>query len=162
MRHVFCCNGRGFTWRQPLKIQDCIPVGCVPPARWPYLGGVLSPRGGVPAQGGVPAWGEYLPRGVPGQGEVPAQGGVCPWGSTCPGGVPAWGEYLPGGCLPRGVPAQVLPPVNRILDTRLWKYYLAGGKHYAQWEMLRLISLQLNITIYFRKYTSSTPILNVC
>ena len=112
------------------------------------LGGVYLPEWGVPArgvylpgrgctcqrgvgctcQGGVPAWGVYLPRGVPGRGctcwggtcqrghRVPARGGC-----TCPGGVPAqegylakkkrggrctcwgggctcWGVYLPGGC----------------------------------------------------------------
>ena len=59
----------------------------------------------------------------------------CSGGCTCPGsvGVPARGVYLPGGVylpsgvvylprgvvyLPGGVPAQVPPPVDRILDTR--------------------------------------------
>ena len=58
---------------------------------------------------GVPAWGVYLLRGC-----------------TC------WGMYLPGGCvyLPEGgyLPGY-LPgtptPVNRILNTRYLKYYLA-------------------------------------
>ena len=40
---------------------------------------------------------------------------------------PACCPYLPACTAPRpgGVPAQVLPPVNRILDTRYWKYHLA-------------------------------------
>ena len=74
--------------------------------------------GGVPAQGvparGVPAHGVYLPGGVPARG-VPARVVCACQGGTCPGG------YLPGGYLPRGylrggVPAQVLPPVNRMTD----------------------------------------------
>ena len=64
-------------------------------------------RGGVPAWGyllgGVPARGVYLPGGCTCLGGVPAQGGVPAWGCTCPG----------------------TPTVNRILDTRHWKYYLS-------------------------------------
>ena len=45
--------------------------------------------------------GVYLSRWVPAQGEC-----TCPGGCTCLGDVPA------GGC------TQVLPPVDRILDTR--------------------------------------------
>ena len=39
--------------------QECIQVGCVPAARWPYAGvcflggGVLSPGEGVPSPGGM-------------------------------------------------------------------------------------------------------------
>ena len=47
----------------------------------------------------------------------------CPYLPACTargGGVPAVGVPARG-----GVPAQVLPPVDRILDTRYWKYYLA-------------------------------------
>ena len=29
--------------------QDCIPVGCVPPSRWPYLPACSAPGGGIPA-----------------------------------------------------------------------------------------------------------------
>ena len=103
-----------------MEVQDCIPVGCVPPARWPYLGrgGVVPAwRGGVhlpggctclgeciclgvvPAQGGVPVQGGVPAGGVPAQG-VPAQGGVPARGCTCQGGVPAR-----GGCT-----CQVPPP----------------------------------------------------
>ena len=94
--------------------QECIPVGCVPPACCPYLPactnleegmylvrGCTWFRGGVPGPGGC-TWsrGMYL---------VP---GPCTW---------SWGVYLVlGGYLPR-----YSPPVNRILDTRFWKYYLA-------------------------------------
>ena len=95
--------------------QECIPVGCVPPACCPYLlacnapGGVylhggctcplvahISQHAMLP--GGVPAWGVYLPRGMslPGgvylPGGVPARGCTCQRG-TCPGegGTPAQG-----------------------------------------------------------------------
>ena len=73
-------------WMQ-LK-QDCIPVGCVPPARWPYLPACSAPGGGL-------LWGGCLLRGC-----------------LVLGGIPACSEADP-------------PSVNRILDTRLWKYYLA-------------------------------------
>ena len=89
--------------------------------------------GGVPAQGGVPAWGCTCPGGV-----VPAQGGLpdrgctcwectCPGGCTCPGVYLPRGVYLPGGVpawevyLPRGVPAQVLP-------AHLWTEWQTGAK----------------------------------
>ena len=52
-------------------------------------------------------------------GGVCSQGGVCSWRGVCSRGCP----------LPRGVYPSMHwgrhPPVNRILDTRLWKYYLA-------------------------------------
>ena len=110
--------------------QECIPIGCVPPACWLYLpactapggGGYLPgeylPRGctclgGVPAQVGVPEQGVYLPRGWTCPGGVPAQGVDLPRGCTCPGGGTCLGGYLPGGCTCLGVPAQVLPPPPR-------------------------------------------------
>ena len=83
-----------------ILIQECIPVGCVPAARWPYaevccpgggglpgLGGCLLPGGvclvvGVSAPGG---WGVCLVWGV-----VSAPGGVClVWEGvvSAPGGV---------------------------------------------------------------------------
>ena len=77
--------------------QDCIPVGCVPPARWPYLP-ACSTAGGISALGG----------------------GVCSWGVSDPGigGVCFGGCLLPGGSAPRGIPActEADPPspVNRI------------------------------------------------
>ena len=74
-------------------IQECIPVGCVPPARRPYLpgpGGVYLVPGGVPGPGGC-TWS---------QGGVPGLGG-CTWsrGVYLARGVPAPGGVylLPGG-----------------------------------------------------------------
>ena len=110
--------------------QECIPVGCVPPACWSYpsmhcMAGCVSQhalgRGvsawGVSAQG-VFAWG-YLPRGW-----LP-WGGVCLWSG---GGVSA-GEGLPGGCLPLvhwgGVSQHAMgqaPPL--WTDRHLWKHNL--------------------------------------
>ena len=94
--------------------QDCIPVGCIPSARWPYL----------PACSAL---------GVPGAvGGCLVQGGAClVLGGCLPGpggGVPAWsrgGLPGPGG---RWYPSMYWgspPPVDRILDTRFRKYYLA-------------------------------------
>ena len=62
----------------------------------------------------VPAWGVYLSGGVclPGWG-VPA------WVCTCLGGACAQGCTFLGVYLPRGIPAQVLPPVNRITDKQV-------------------------------------------
>ena len=109
--------------------QECIPVGCVPAARWPYLGGVpglegvyLVLRGAVPGlgwvylvPGGVPgpggctwSWG-----GVPGLGCGPGLGGHT-WSRGVPGlggylvlgGVSALGGFQPGGrLLVGGIPA---------------------------------------------------------
>ena len=89
-----------------LRKQDCIPVGCVPPACCPYLP-VCTVPGGVAclwsrAWGGC-SWGDaYLwSQGVCSWG-VPASGlgGVCSWGACIwSGEVPA---SVPGGggCLP--------------------------------------------------------------
>ena len=90
------------------------PEGCICPEGGTCLGGVHD-QGvyllrDVPAQrvylpGSVPSWGVYLPRGC-----------TCPWWCTCPGRRCT----CRGVCLPR-----YSPPVNRILDTRYWKYYPA-------------------------------------
>ena len=151
-RHVALQVQQFNKWQQHKMKQECIPVGCVTAERLPYpgsggtclvLGGCLLwggctclvPGGGVCSGGGVPAWSQVgggclLGGGVPAwsQGGVPAWS----WGvSALRGGVPAWS---PGGCLLLGGTHLVLggvclvryfpPPVNRILDTRLWKYYL--------------------------------------
>ena len=90
-------------------LKDCIPVGCVPPARRPYLPG--------PGVGGVPGWGGGVTwsrctwlGGVPGLGVVPGPGGVpgprgCTWSGGVPGpGVCTWSRgVVPG---PGGVPGQ--------------------------------------------------------
>ena len=56
-------------------------------------------------------------------------GGVCPGGCLSGGCLPR--GCLPRGCLPWGVSAPVhagihTPPVNRMTDRYLWKYYLAA------------------------------------
>ena len=63
--------------------QECIPVGCVPPACCPYFPPCTAPGRGVPAQG-FTCLGVYLP------GDVPAQGGVPARGYNCPGTPPLW------------------------------------------------------------------------
>ena len=82
---------------EKMKKQECIPVGCVPAAHWPYAG-VCFWRGGSP-------WGRgcLFPRGY-----VSAPVGICSWGVVCSQEVSA-----PGGCL---LPADT-PRVNRITDT---------------------------------------------
>ena len=64
--------------------QECMPVGCIPPACCPYLLACTARRGGVYL---VPG------EGVPGPGAVPGPGG-CTWSR---GGVPGpgGGVYLP-------------------------------------------------------------------
>ena len=97
-----------------LSRQECIPVGCVPAAHWPFAG-VCFPGGSCP--GGA--------SGIRG-GLLPA--GVCCWG-VWSRGVSALG----GGCqlqggLVWGVSQHALrqkpsnPPVDRC--RRLWKHYL--------------------------------------
>ena len=99
--------------------QECIPVGCVPPACSAYPSMHCS-------------WEGYLPRGCTCLGDVPVWGCTC-WGvyllrgCICSGGVPAWGCTCQGvyltrwGCLPaqggylprRGTCPQVLPRMDR-------------------------------------------------
>ena len=71
--------------------QECIPVGCIPPASVAVLG-VACLRGCLPR--GVSAWG-CLPRGA---GCLPRGGGVCLEGCLPREGGVCLGE----GCLPRG------------------------------------------------------------
>ena len=92
--YVFMGRGWNGSLKKTLK-QECIPVGCVPAAHWPYAGGVsllgVSLLGGVlPAMGVLPA------RGSPCQG-VSLPGGLPAGGSPCQGGSPCWGVSLPGG-----------------------------------------------------------------
>ena len=103
--------------------QECIPVGCVRAARWPYAA-VCFRGGGAWSRGG--GW------CVPGPGGgvclVPGGGGVCS-GGVClvPGGVclvPERGGAWSGGVSQHALRQTPSPPVDRILDTRLWKYYL--------------------------------------
>ena len=83
--------------------QECIPVGCVQAAHWPYPGGGGCLLQGVSALGGsVCSGGVSAPRvGVSAPGGVSALGGVCSWEYLLPGGcVCSRGSV--GGCLLRG------------------------------------------------------------
>ena len=101
-------------WQTVYMLESASRGGCLP-----GLGG-----GGVClVPGGVSAWfGGCLPGpgGLPGLGGLPGQGGWClpgPGGSAYSqgGGMPG-----PGGvCIPACTEADTLPPVDRILDTRL-------------------------------------------
>ena len=81
----------------------CLPGGCLP-------------RGCLPK--GVSAWGMSA-QGV--EGCLPRL--VSTWGCLPRGCLP--GGVCPGGCLPWGVCQTPPPPVNRMTDRHLWKYYLA-------------------------------------
>ena len=84
-------------------------------------GGGSAPRGSAPGEVSAPRGGICSKRGVCSQG-----GCLLPEGCLLQGGclLPE-GCLLPGGCIPACTEADTLPPlVDRILDTRLWKYYL--------------------------------------
>ena len=89
--------------------QDCIPVGCIPPAHWPYLpaallwgGGACSRAGGDCSEGGCLVPTGVCSGGVWSKGVAWSRGCLVPGGSA-PGGV--WsrgclvqGDLLLGGC----------------------------------------------------------------
>ena len=135
----------------------------------PGPGGLSAPKGGVPAwsRGGcVCSRGVYLPGTPPW-----SWGGVCSGGCTClVWGVCSWGVYLPGPggvsapggvpawsgggvSAPGGVPAssqggctclvRYPPPVNRMNDRRLWKYYL--GQNFVSAGNNSLVQFLLEI-----------------
>ena len=84
-------------FQQKYYQTSCIPVGCVPPVRWPYLT-ACSP-GGVCSRGGV------------------CSGGVCCGGVSGPGGCLVLGGCLvPGGGCVCSWGCVRYPPVNRITD----------------------------------------------
>ena len=103
-------------WVKIFSKQECIPIGCVPPTCCPYLPPCTAPKGmylGVYLLGGT-CWGIHAR-------------GTC-LGGYLPGGVPTWGCTCQGVYLPRGSTCPGTPlPVDRILDTRYWKYYLASN-----------------------------------
>ena len=87
-----------FYWKQ--KLQECIPVGCIPAAHWPYAG-VCFPSGWFCSWGGCLFPGVCLVlRGVCswGAGAVSAPMGVSALGMSVLGGVSALG----GVSVPRG------------------------------------------------------------
>ena len=81
-------------WKRKMELifeQECIPVGCVPAAHWPYAA-VCFGGGGLPGPGGLPdpAGGGGWSRGV-----CLVQGGCLP---------------DRGGCIPACTEADTLPP----------------------------------------------------
>ena len=117
------------------KGQECIPVGCIPAAHWPYAGG--SPQWGVSLPGRHPCQGGFsLPEGLSLQGvgwfsllgESPCQGGLLARGPTCQSrGLRARGFSLLGGFLDRGIslPVGRGPPCQGVLPAR--GFSLSGG-----------------------------------
>ena len=92
------------------------------------------------------------------------RGGYLPGGCTCQrdgtyqGGVPVRGGYLPGGYTSQGVPAQVLPPVNRMTDRckniTLPQTSFAGGNKVTA---VKILQTCCSSDIYVRKdFTSSS------
>ena len=75
----------------------------VPAGECTCLGGVFL-AGGVPALGGVPGQGVYLPGGVPARGCTYPGGVPAPGVVYLPRGYLPWGVYLPRGYLPRYSP----------------------------------------------------------
>ena len=115
---VTSCRFVQCRFRNLLIIQECIPVGCVPPLvdciPACTAGGVCTcvPAGGyLPGRCTCQGRGT-CPKGVP-AGGVPAKGGVPARGCTC-WGVLARGVYLPGGT------CTSTPPCEQVQ-----KYYLA-------------------------------------
>ena len=104
------------------SIQECIPVGCVPPAHWPHL--VVSAGG---ARGYASLGGCDCPGGPGGP-----RRNAC-WGNACPGGCLPGGHACPGAVHVQGVCVACMPPVNRMTDAceniTLHQTSLAGGKN---------------------------------
>ena len=74
------------------ELKECIPVGCVPAAHWPYTGACFF--GGCLLLGGVCSQGVSASGG----GGCLLQGGACSWGCLLWGGMSALGGcLLPGG-----------------------------------------------------------------
>ena len=119
--------------------QECIPVGCVPAARWPYagvcfpgggevcfLGGCLLP-GGVWSGGCLLLGGVCFPGGVCSQG-VSGPGGLLPGG----GGYLLWGGYIPA-CTETDTPlwTESQTPVK----TLPWRNFVAAGNNIS-WTLV--------------------------
>ena len=132
------------------KKQECIPVGCVPNAHWLYAMAVVSARGACVAH--PPSMHAPLPCTPPDM-HTPCH--VCPCHTCPPPCMsPVMHAPLPHmpptmhtpchacpplpctspfhACHPCHAcpslphpPTTHAPPVDRILDTRFWKYYLA-------------------------------------
>ena len=110
-----------------IKEQDCIPVGCVPSACYPYLPACTVP-GGVCSWGGLLMGWMSAPKGIVCShvGGVPGPG---PRGMSAPGRCLLWGRFaprgpasVPGGCIPAYNGAD--PPCEQN-DRQMQKNYLA-------------------------------------
>ena len=114
------CNFSGSQWNMSVHFlalrgkckrtvkQDCIPVGCVPPAHWPYLPGCSMP-GGCLLPGGSAPGGSCCSQGVYSGGVSALGGGVCSWGVSAPRGLSALGVSAPGGGIPACTEADTPP-----------------------------------------------------
>ena len=118
--------------------QECIPVGCVPPAHWPYL--VVSATHATPATHTplphmppsamhappathAPHHAHPLPcHACPPQCTPPCH--AQPPFHTCPPAMPAPCHVCPP-AMHAPLPHMPPHPVDRILETHFWKYYLA-------------------------------------
>ena len=86
---------------KPIEKQECIPVGCIPPAHWLHL--VVSSGACMP--GGHACWGDVWSGGAcPGDvhawgcgGCAQGRGHVCPGGHAWPGKV-CWDTCMPPCC----------------------------------------------------------------
>ena len=136
-------------YRFYITYQEYIPVGCVPPACWPYPS--MHWWGVCTCPGECTCLGVYLPRGCTCLGGVPAQRGYLPGGCTCPGGC-TWPGSVParGGVPARGVYLPRSPPPREQNDSRCKNITLpqtsfAGGK-----KLVKSIYLEFFILRYVR------------
>ena len=106
-------------WVNLIEWQECIPVGSVPAAHWPYAGGGLlcqrevPPSRGVSLPGGASLWGSPC-QGVPPSGGVSLPGGCLLRGVSLPGDASFLGGLLAGGVLLGGSPCQGVPPSQGV------------------------------------------------
>ena len=161
---IYCACDLSLSRYYTHRTQECIPVGCVPAAHWPYAAVLFLAGGGVClVRGGVLLG--------PGGGDLAGPGGVLlgPGGfSLVPGGVllgPGGGCLVGGGWV--GIPActeadTLPPPVDRILDTRLWKYYL-GPTSLRPVKIMRLVMVNeyLPCVFFLKEFTSDTNLQDI-
>ena len=116
-----------------IKEQDCIPVGCVPPACWPSPRMHCSGGGGA---GGVCSWGCLLP------------GGECllPGEVSAPGGVSA-----PRGRLLSQHALRQTPPVDRQtrVKTPSQTFFAGGNKWQTSKQILAFAGIEHGLTATF-------------
>ena len=112
--------------------QDCILVGCVPPARWPYLVACSAPGGG----GGVCSRGVSAPWGVSAHGGCLLPGGLLTGGGGC---------LLPGGSAPGGCSRGCLLRGGCLLPGEGWRWY--PSMHWGRPPVNRITHTCKNITL---------------